>query len=1105
MLVKDVKLKLIIILLLKLEASTTQDVKSDWVKRGGNFKLNLNLKNIGPLGQPVRLTFQREGSDSAFDVLSLAALDLYVQITDPYKNRVAVSRSILARKANVTLSNCGVRDAGMYSCVQGATKIDHCGGRLYVLDLQKIAVALYGDVEISIDVSRITTDEPVVMILFLPENEHQWERIVNINKGTGEVNYNTKFSRAVLPLEGIAKGSVAFKLKRAVLSDSGFYGCFSWKSEAYLPGCGYQLIVEDFMKILGNLNGSVSMVFDVTRGDIGEPSVLIKYRPEGDGQWRTMLTVLMGALQVKRSAQFPREMKYDVRSERGAVDVTLQHLVASDSGTYSCFSGTSESYLKGCGYQLIVDEIPKIFTTLHKEVPLQFDVSKVEDGIDVVLAKFLSDHAEQWEEIMTISRQPLDLTLAAESSRYWMRRLDRGRMTVGVNLKDVVQTDSGFYACFANETGAYVPGCGFQIVIEDLPEIVTLQHRDITLAFDIDRALTEEPSVKIMFNAEGVDKWVSIVTVMKGTMQTSQGAGFTRQFHGGGQRQPGIYDLTLTNVSVSDSGYYGCFGGAKETYIAECGYQLIVEDIREISAFEHMNVEMLFHESGVGSTAFHIKFRRQGSHTFETILSSRMSSDFAYIPEEAYQGRIVFKPNPQGRIATMTIRQITLADTGDYRCFKGPSTEYAPDCGYRLIVYVEKSEDTNQVNTIEHHDADLVFHIVPLVPSDTHVTIKFQHKSADRRNTVVMVVHPFNLLASVSPDYAKRLALKPALPERVLRVRMTRVTVQDDGYYLCFKGESSSVVPKCGQKLNVFESHLLPVVTKPWKIFRSDTFTATCDARRLDFPDDLVSVEEITLQKRDVMQTEFFPFAIYKPSLNAQTNANKPSGRVWVNHTRGAGDPKQMFLRVTFTQATAEDSGEYECTSKAKSKAGSFLFHSLISLVTVRPHAQVDTQGTQTAPESSSADLLEIQAHEGGDVTMTFNISNVAPGVSKVRIKFCRANETAWTELLEATTNSSLPANESGTVDVTVRNVTKRNTGTYRCFADPTDQVISNCGYRLNVLALPVTATFATNEMTTKGTDNKATTPSGQCLRVAPDSSLLSVCFVCLYVSIATV
>ncbi|KAH9525186.1 hypothetical protein Btru_000576 [Bulinus truncatus] len=538
------------------DMSSAEYTRNVWVKESGEFTIIIDINKISHVGSTLRLRFQREGSTNVIDVLSLQISNLWPDVNAPYEDRVVVKRNMAIRKVNVTLLNCGSMDAGLYSCKQMDTIIEECGHKLHVLDLREIVTTLHRDIKMTFDLSRLHEDVTSVAIMHRPDNDDRWQEMVKLVVTLASMRASTAylFPRK-LQLRAVRR-TLEVTLDQVMLSDSGFYGCFSGKGLEYIPTCGYRLTVRDYVQV--GLHGRGQDRHHVppprtttTGGDTD--------RPQGPRCTSAQHPVPLGAAAHRQE-------------ESGTLEVTIASVLMSDSGYFGCFTGTSETYLPGCGYPLIVEDIPKRQTTLHKNITMTFDLSQV------------------------------------------------------ANI---------------------------------------------------------EPSVLIMYRP-GVDddRWREVLTVSRETMRASRNSLFHREVHHGPGRARFALDVTLMDVLLPDSGFYCCFTGSTETYIPGCGYRLIVE------------------------------VQRQKADLYVTVMTfspGNVSSSEA----TGYRARTAVTPTGQDGTLSVTLMHVTLADTGDYRCYVGSSIDYKPACGYRLAVYVEESQDSNQVNTIEDLNVNLTFEVAP--------------------------------------------------------------------------------------------------------------------------------------------------------------------------------------------------------------------------------------------------------------------------------------------------------------------------------------------------------------------------------------------------------
>ncbi|KAK0064322.1 hypothetical protein Bpfe_005981, partial [Biomphalaria pfeifferi] len=668
------------------------------------------------------------------------------------------------------------------------------------------------------------------------------------------------------------------------------------------------------------------------------------------------------------------------------------------------------------------------------------------------------------------------------SERYMPRILTmsyNSMRMVKTTLTDCTHSDAGLYFCLLGLN--QVPDCKFRLYILDLDAITSTLGKDIKMSFDFSKiSMPKEESISIMYgNMAEVISWREVLVVRKDSIKPSVNPNFGRDIYTIHEEGGSILHVTLTDVRPEDSGFYACFFVQSKEMINYCGFDLIMlamlfcsPDLKGISVLEENNAVMFFYLNSMNISKdlnLSIAFKQEEHYTFTDMLIIR--PDLSVEVSEAFGSRVTSLKKEDERLVIVTLSQVLLADGGDYRCLQEG----------QKIPFLEESQDSNQVNTLENWEAEMVFRISQLVENTSKVIIEFQHSSTEYTQRVLTINLSDIKKSTVETKYYRRVIYRFEQTTRAVTVRLKKVTLADDGVYKCYVEATLD----CVQKLNVFATdfgscetfitdrrkafstlcyaleesamrlirslflkapRIKHVVHKPWNIHEGESFQVTCDKSRFRYPADVINVIDMSLKKQSLGQPTFNIRASYKPNAKMELTFHGPKNRTWIPSYSGRSDPNTISLALNITGVIAEDAGEYECDSFASTKDRGRIHYSLISWVTVKH-------------------LTEIYSYVKGDVTLTFHMKFIESEAPVVIIKFRRQGADAWKNILEITkqglllkrltidTQPFFSSNDNdSTVDLSLREVTMERAGLYRCFTEGLiTSIVQNCGYRLLV------------------------------------------------------
>ncbi|KAI8792300.1 hypothetical protein BgiBS90_007764, partial [Biomphalaria glabrata] len=701
---------------------------------------------------------------------------------------------------------------------------------------------------------------------------------------------------------------------------------------------------------------------------------------------------------------------------------------------------------------------------LHHNFTFTMNLKHLNSDANAYYLEFMRASSKESTSVLEVDLTHLQVGV---SERYMPRILTmsyNSMRMVKTTLTDCTHSDAGLYFCFLGRN--QVPDCKFRLYILDLDAITSTLGKDIKMTFDFSKiSMPKKESISIMYgNMAEVISWREVLVVRKDSIKPSVNPNFGRDIHTIHEQGGSILHVTLTDVMPEDSGFYACFFVQSKEMINYCGFELIILDLKGISVLEDNNAVMFFYLNSMNISKdlnLSIAFKQEEHYTFTDMLS--IGPDLSVEVSEAFRSRVTSHKKEDERLVIVTLSHVLLADGGDYRCLQ--NGQKIPFCGYKLTVHVEESQDSNQVNTLENRDAEMVFRISQLVENTSKVIIEFQHSSTENTQRVLTINVSDIKKSYVETKYYRRVTYRFEPITRAVTVRLKKVTLADDGVYKCYVEATLD----CVQKLNVFAPRIKHVVHKPWNIHEGESFQVTCDKSRFRYPADVINVIDMSLRKQSIGQPTFNIIASYKPNAKMELTFHGPTNRTWIPSYSGGSDPNTISLVLNITGVITEDAGEYECDSFASTKDRGRIHYSLISWVTVKPKRATEAPQQATnapeKPEENTDDLTEIYSYVKEDVTLTFHMKFIESEAPVVIIKFRRQGTDAWKNILEITkqglllkrltidTQTFFSSNDNdSTVDLSLREVTMERAGLYRCFTEGLiTSIVHNCGYRLLV------------------------------------------------------
>ncbi|XP_039358971.1 polymeric immunoglobulin receptor-like isoform X1 [Mauremys reevesii] len=239
--------------------------------------------------------------------------------------------------------------------------------------------------------------------------------------------------------------------------------------------------------------------------------------------------------------------------EKRSLSLTVKKADVTDSGTYVCGVGSKDVIYPGTGTQVTIDEIPKLMVN---QTPANIHES---EGSDLTMECTFT----VWNKhkILDVKWYKHNRTGATKKELMSERgggsaALDLEKGFASFTLKNVNVTDAGTYICEVGSTAWNwsASGAGTQVTIAPVDLLVTQSPAFVNeeegkqLTIDCRFRALEKPSTKysVKWYKNGTDGHEKELKNKTGSLTT------TLDF------SAGLASLTLTNTSMSDSGFYRC-------------------------------------------------------------------------------------------------------------------------------------------------------------------------------------------------------------------------------------------------------------------------------------------------------------------------------------------------------------------------------------------------------------------------------------------------------------------------------------------------------------------------------------------------------------------
>ncbi|KAK0064323.1 hypothetical protein Bpfe_005982 [Biomphalaria pfeifferi] len=1087
-------------IILHIDVYSAQCVIAEY---GQKANMNFDLKNVSSGNFEIK--FLQEYVDGYQLVLTSNTQTQEVWETLEYSRRITTT--IDGEELKITLIRSRHEDSGRYVCMKGDAEVNGCNTQLFVKNSYvkvKQRINEHQHAYFWLEMNSLKKKVKTVTLRFNRTTSSLSDDILTINRRDLRVQVTKPYLSRIFYKSDLQNRIVNVTLMRVTLMDDGQYRCYSNHQMIPEGVCGVSLSVniadsQDPKDVSVIVHGNASLIFQSPYANGSVHKVLVKFQKIEEFN-KLMMTLDPVNKTFETGPGYASRLILNSVTSRGFLNVTLIQVSVADDGFYQCFSGDKGMEPLGLKLKLNVIHMARkpVVTNTWPVFPgngiqtecdsAMFQLPNNSKRIREMSLRTRRPRFKHFHEILTLNPSqdpPLRNTLFSETT--YKSRYEVGPGNESMRLAAWIPADTPGavqeYDCTLTiemQDGIDVLYSLTSVVkVLYLQEVKGILYRNITLTFNMSRiSQVLSTELTIQFRAKGKFDHQQVLFIHISSFNITKSSLYSRRISRIISTKSESLTITLSYLTLSDTGDFKCYVAELEDYLPECGNSLFVDvepsdDEYQVNAVEGGEAELAFY------TLLDKPFYAFIVIKFEPSSDPSSAREILSIVDPSYGNASVKEDKQLLAYRTRThvhvfLKQITVERDGTYRCFDEQDSAIH-GCARKLNVMTLKLKPivykSWRVFFMEHLKVrcDQQRFLWPdKVKRVLDITLSKRNVNEDSFRPLVTFSpfsdEPLTDHQTRRRKYVRKVSLLSSQDLAELEVQFPNADLGDSGEYEC----SVNVVTDTE---NITLHSLIAWVTlrktNELKAYGETSVSLDFNMRLLRDPEEIVHLKfckesentftEVLRVNRSIMLVELLAEDIYNirvmkdnyvlfVNLLRMTEALAGLYGCFIGREKAlVGDSS---LRVVF-----KNGSETNITEKG--------------YITQSDQPTEITPGDETNNETEDLGILTNRSPPlAQNVTLDFNVTAVSAEIPFFSIRFRKENQTSWLDLLEVyTANGQVkylrPLNESiaftdnpntGQVGLWLYEFSPAMYGVYKCFHISASVFIqtAGCGYNLS-------------------------------------------------------